>query len=372
MQKFGKQAFWLGLAVAAGVTAAESDALALNACPRSQLRDDVVIIPVKASDTPTSEIVPRSTILADAQKVRDWYKESSFGCYVPDIWVDDTQTLPNSMATYCPNNSCTGAAMRDAIGSIKKAREALHGDSNASMYMVFLMGTKSMPIPFEAGWSSPDRGKLFSAMFLHELSHLLSFEKGLLSDFGAINCRTERDPYSSRPWDNATISAECSTSEESGDVATPMGVAHEVTQLTGPEKWLAGFMESPKLIQHIRFGNGVNQTHSYKLYSSSKPTTQAPQLLRLKLLDDQVDAPPYFYIEYRTQVGSDSAVGNQVYVYLQPTSSKKLFYSGNGNTEGIAKVGVPFFDPATKIKVTVKSMNADFADISVEMPGYKR
>lgn len=85
-----KKAVCAAAAIAAGITGQVNEARATNACPRSTLTDDVVIIPIVATDTPSSEVLSPSTLISEAQKVRDWFKESSFGCYVPDVWVAAT------------------------------------------------------------------------------------------------------------------------------------------------------------------------------------------------------------------------------------------------------------------------------------------
>lgn len=50
--------------------------------------------------------MPRSKIISDSKIIRDWFEEVSGGCYVPNVWVDAMQELPQPIGTYC-NPTCT-------------------------------------------------------------------------------------------------------------------------------------------------------------------------------------------------------------------------------------------------------------------------
>lgn len=150
-----------------------------------------------------------------------------------------------------------------------------------------------------------------------------------------------------------------------------MGVTSLITQFSAPEQFYLGFMANARVAHYQRFGNGANTSQSPKLYTSSKASSQI-QAIRIRLLDEQIEQRPYFWIEYRTPVGYDANATSQVNIYYQPSTDFVVYYGVGLNWRSSAKVGAPFFDPFTGIKVTVNSTNADFADTKVEMPGYQR
>jgi hypothetical protein len=341
--------------------------------------DKLVIIPIKAPDTPSSAILPRSKIISDAKIIRDWFEEVSGGCYVPNVWVDAMQELSEPIGTYC-NPNCTQGTIRDAAQTIAEWRYPLYGAQPQTRYIKLVMG---MPTPVK-DTALTMRPRNFSsglgldlALIYHELGHVIF---GLWEMLG-IRCTDETLPFGATPWSPELDTTACPVHLYGGGERTPMAASRG--HYNAVEKYTIGFLDP----SHVRFytRGASDQTKTVRLYTASRTKdASSPQLIRIKLHRNSASVPPFFWIEYRSKLGFDleEGVDQSVNVYWQdqyydrapafptPAEFSHQFYFRDVPPSHVdVSRGTPFHDAATGITITRGSYTNEWVDLTIQIPG---
>jgi hypothetical protein len=356
----------------ASVTLQTSDARATETCVGSAIRDNIVIVPIVASDTPSDTIISREALMNEAQWLRDWFNANSSGCYVPNIWIDSTQQLGSTIAEHCPNNGCDPPrTLPDAAHQVAESRYSVYGDPTTTQYIKVVMGAPESIHDTALTLGTTKRKKLDRALLLHELGHTLLG----LRDAPGLKTTCGGGPFGPDPRNQDWDWTSCST--KYGLVMSPMsgGLKH----YSAPEKYHVGFLN----MQQVQFYDQKSsaQTKRIRLYASSQPMSGAEaQLIRIKLTNTTDNVAPFYWIEYRHSTEPGVSSGTRVHVYWQP---RVLSRNGNSTPGGDRYTFIsspagtadpvsdaPFVDTVTGITITPGDYTDEYVDLTVLIPGF--
>jgi len=331
--------------------------------------EKLVIIPITPANTPSSAVMPRNKIISEAKILRDWYEEVSGGCYVPDIWVDAMQSLPQPVATYC-NPTCQRGTLADATHQVAMGRYPIYGSQPSTRYIKLVMGAPDDIFDASLVTTPTSSFSLNYNLLYHELGHAIFG----LNDAGGMVCTDATRPFGPTPWLPNIDTSACPISRYGTGKRTPMG--SHANHYTALEKYTVGFLTPSQVAFYVRTTS--NQTRNVRLYSASKMNGTTPQLIRIRLGSS---TGPFYWIEYRTRVGFDASVDHRVNVYWdpEPTGSngngtpanlQTLFYFRDFRPASEANPLQPssFQDAATGITVTPGAYNDDWVDLTIKIP----
>jgi hypothetical protein len=365
------------LAAGAALWGFAGESFALSEC-EGDLTDRVVIVPIKGPDTPSSAVMPRSTLIQAARKMRDWFEENSYGCYTPNIWLDQMRVLPQPMSSY------TKATLTDAIdellrcggGTTDPCLKSYYGDPQQIKYLTVVMGggdiTPHETFAFSGVCEPKDDMRFNYPTCLHELLHMMGLDH--LSD---LECSGNLRQFGNAPWDptrsNGTLNG-CSTDKYSSQGLSVLGGAiadpNKMPHLTGYQKYYLGFIHTDKVLS-LKRQSGSDQFYSVQLHSSSQALNSSPQLISIQISESGL-LYPRFWIEYRTRTGFDTALstsdGKRVHIYYQPWQDSTIsFYN---DSDSFADTGVPFLDANTGIRISMGNALEESTTVEIEIPHY--
>jgi hypothetical protein len=343
-----------------------TDAFAFVDCPTSNPRDKIVIVPIKGADTPNSAMMTRANLIAGARTMRDWYEEVSYGCYRPNIWVDQPRALPQPYSSYT-----TSDQLKTAINQVVGTIEPFYGlRTTKAHYVAVVMGTERVPWVADtvASCDPLANGQMNVYACTHELNHLLG-----LDDLRVMDCPSGERPFGTTPWGNSTT---CDGDRQSGAKVSIQGSSNTLVpmHLTGVEKDYLGFVQPGKITSFSQKST-ADQELEVQLYTASKEMAESPQLLRISLSrgsSSTPNLPPFYWVEYRTADGFDQNIGtsrDMLHIYYQSTFGPTIHYRSPPNGSRAA-LGATFSDPFTGIKITLASTTGERANVKLTIPRF--